>query len=73
MNAPLIDDAGWYAPAHRMPSPNCDDRPPDARIELVVIHNISPPLRTVAGHSEIASGRKTDPGACFVWERVRMG
>ncbi|OYW37032.1 MAG: N-acetylmuramoyl-L-alanine amidase [Hydrogenophilales bacterium 12-61-10] len=29
------------------------------------------PIRAVVGHSEIASGRKTDPGVCFEWERVR--
>jgi AmpD protein len=29
------------------------------------------PIRDVVGHSEIAPGRKTDPGACFDWPRVR--
>jgi AmpD protein len=23
----------------------------------------------ITGHSDIAQGRKTDPGACFDWER----
>ena len=53
MNAPLIDDAGWYAPARRIASPNCDDRPPDARIELIVIHNISLPPGVFAGDAVV--------------------
>lgn len=28
------------------------------------------PLRAIAGHSEIAPGRKTDPGAQFDWSRL---
>jgi AmpD protein len=28
------------------------------------------PLRDIAAHSDIAAGRKTDPGACFDWPRL---
>ena len=37
------DAAGWLAGAQRRPSPNQDARPPDTRIDLLVIHNISLP------------------------------
>lgn len=38
-----IDTAGWLVDAERVPSPNCNPRPADATISLLVIHNISLP------------------------------
>jgi AmpD protein len=38
-----LDAAGMCDGARRVPSPHCDEREPDARISLLVIHNISLP------------------------------
>ncbi len=35
--------AGWLSPARRLASPNCDERPQDCAVELVVVHGISLP------------------------------
>lgn len=31
------------------------------------------PIEAVVGHSDIAPGRKTDPGLCFDWQRLGVG
>lgn len=41
-----LDSRGWLTPSTQItlkPSPNCDDRPPDTNIDLLVLHNISLP------------------------------
>ena len=35
--------AGWLSPARRVVSPNCDERPENCPVELLVIHGISLP------------------------------
>ena len=41
--APPLWRNGWYRPARAVESPNFNQRPPGACVELVVIHNISLP------------------------------
>jgi AmpD protein len=42
---------GWISGIDRLQSPNCDARPAGARVELVIVHNISlPPGRYGQGH-----------------------
>ncbi len=40
---------------------------------LVVALQKRHPVSDVVGHSDIAPGRKTDPGACFDWSRLKIG
>jgi AmpD protein len=44
-----IDAAGMADGALYLASPNCDERPPDTAIELLVIHNISLPPGVFTG------------------------
>ena len=50
---PSFDAQGWLAAAHRLPSPNCDERPEGSAIRLVVIHNISLPPGVFDGDAVI--------------------
>jgi AmpD protein len=45
----MIDDHGWLSSVRKVPSPNCNDRPDQAVISLLVIHNISLPPRQFGG------------------------
>ena len=38
-----VDTKGWLAAARRIESPNCDERPAGAAVELIVVHGISLP------------------------------
>jgi N-acetyl-anhydromuramoyl-L-alanine amidase len=45
------DDQGWMSGVRRIASPNCDRRPPGARVSLLVIHNISLPPGEFGGEA----------------------
>lgn len=47
------DTAGWLPFARRIPSPNCDDRPPGVSVDLVVVHAISLPPDSFGGEGII--------------------
>lgn len=44
-----IWQAGWWAPARRVPSPNFGPRPPGTAIELAIVHSISLPPGVYGG------------------------
>jgi len=53
----------------------CDDRAfEDAQYQalnrLLAVLRVRYPITDIAAHSDIAPGRKTDPGPCFEWGRV---
>ena len=51
--APSFDASGWLDAAQPLPSPNCDERPANTAIELIVIHNISLPPGVFDGDAVI--------------------
>jgi AmpD protein len=59
-----VDRAGIVRAARQVPSPNCDERPPDAEVSLLVVHNISlPPGRFGGDAIEQFFTNRLDPAA----------
>ena len=59
----VLDNAGCLSAALHVPSPNCDDRPDGAAIELLVVHNISLPPGEFGGSGIIdLFTNRLDPG-----------
>ncbi|MGI9134878.1 MAG: 1,6-anhydro-N-acetylmuramyl-L-alanine amidase AmpD [Rhodoferax sp.] len=48
--ATLWQDGGWYRFARRLESPHCGPRPPQARVDLLVLHSISLPPGVYGGN-----------------------
>lgn len=53
MSRLTFDPQGWMVEAQHIESLNCDERPPDTVIDLVVIHNISLPPGEFGGDGVI--------------------
>ena len=67
----MIDQAGWLEGAVRVPSPNCDVRPPGEIITLVVVHNISLPPGEFGGPGvEALFTNQLDPAAHPYFEKI---
>lgn len=65
-------DAGWLPGALQMPSPNCDERPPEEVVRLVVIHAISLPPGEFGGPGIIdLFSNRLDPEAHPYFRELR--
>jgi AmpD protein len=67
-----LDVKGLARGARFIPSPNCDDRPPETKVALVVIHNISLPPGEFGGDAIIQLFTNTlDYGAHSFYDTLR--
>jgi AmpD protein len=67
-----IGDDGWCENVERLPSPNCDPRPPDAIVDLLLIHNISlPPCQFGGGYIAALFTNQLDCDAHPYFDQLR--
>ncbi len=60
----LEGDTGWLQGVRRLPSPNCDERPAQCGVDLIVVHNISlPPGEFGGGYVDALFTNALDPAA----------
>ena len=65
-------NAGWYAPARCLPSPNFGPRPPGAQVELIVVHSISlPPGKFGGDHVQALFTNTLDWDAHPYFQQIR--
>ena len=68
-----FDAEGWLQGVRRVPSPNCDARPPGTAVELVVLHNISlPPGEFGTGDIAAFFTNQLDPGRHPFFETIHQ-
>tara|TARA_R110002074_G_scaffold225699_1_gene397322 strand:- start:932 stop:1489 length:558 start_codon:yes stop_codon:yes gene_type:complete len=64
MTKHIIDDAGWLESVEVIESPNCDARPENTSIKLIVVHGISlPPGEYGGGNIQKLFCNKLDPAS----------
>ncbi len=61
----------WLEGVRRVPSPNCDERPPGCEIDLLVVHSISlPPGAYGGGAIDAFFTNRLEPGAHPYFESI---
>jgi len=67
-----FDAEGWLTGVRHKPSPNCDERPADCRISLIVIHAISLPPGEFGGDGiDRLFGNTLDPDAHPYYKEIQ--
>jgi AmpD protein len=66
-----INDTGWLQTVEVIQSPNCDARPDNSKIKLIVIHGISlPPAEFGGGYIQQFFCNQLDPNAHYYFSTI---